>query len=135
VVAGNYVGTAADGLTALPNAGNGLDVKRGATRTRIGTNADGINDAAERNVISGNGGSGMIIWNNSTTAVTNGNVIAGNFIGTDKTGARALANGGDGVSIFDGVYGNPIGGTAGGAGHVNRGNRRTGVALPGEPPG
>ena len=34
VVAGNYIGTAANGTTALPNVGNGMDVKAGSQRNR-----------------------------------------------------------------------------------------------------
>ena len=55
----------------------------------IGTNGDGINDAAERNVISGNRYAG--VWINGQG--TDGNVVAGNFIGTTVTGDVALANG------------------------------------------
>ena len=41
---------------------------------------------------------------------TNGNVVAGNFIGTDSTGKVALGNGGTGVLIDGGAAMNTIGG-------------------------
>ena len=108
VVAGNYIGTASDGTTPLPNAGNGMDIKAGSQRNRIGTNADGVGDAAERNVISGNGGTGIIIWQPGTAH----NLVAGNYIGTDKTGSVALGNTGHGIDIFNGAQSNTIGGTS-----------------------
>ena len=61
----------------------------GAARNIIGTNGDGINDAAERNLLSGNTVAG--VWINGQG--TNGNAVAGNFIGTSVTGNIALPNG------------------------------------------
>src|SRR5205823_4821605 len=75
VVAGNYVGTDPTGGFAVPN-GDGIDVYISAGN-RIGTNGDGVNDAAERNIVSGNTGTGVLL----TGAGSNANVIAGNYIG------------------------------------------------------
>jgi hypothetical protein len=91
-VAGNIIGLAADGTTLLPNTQAGVqvidDVNFGVTSTHvvIGTNADGIGDITERNIISGNG---------TGIAVTGGQdiAIAGNFIGTDRNGRQARGNG------------------------------------------
>jgi hypothetical protein len=89
-VAGNLIGLAADGTTLLPNTGDGVQVTDGSGVTSnhviIGTNADGIGDRAERNLIAGNG---------TGIAVSGGRdiVIAGNFIGTDRTGRLARGNG------------------------------------------
>ena len=47
VIAGNYIGTDATGLAALPNAKDGIHMKLGSNRNRIGTNADGIADTAK----------------------------------------------------------------------------------------
>ena len=55
----------------------------------IGTNGDGVNDAAERNLISGNRFAG--VWINGQG--TDGNVVAGNLIGTSVTGDIDPANG------------------------------------------
>ena len=49
------------------------------------------------------------------------NVVAGNFIGTDLTGTRPLANRGDGVMILASPS-NTIGGSAPGAGNLISGN-------------
>src|SRR5262249_52465170 len=57
----------------------------------IGANGDGVDDAAERNVISGNIGTGINIENLPGPA--DNNVIAGNYVGTDAAGDVALGNG------------------------------------------
>ena len=44
-----------------------------------------------RNVISGNDADGVLI--NGTVALASGNVVAGNFIGTDADGDTAVGNG------------------------------------------
>ena len=62
-------------------------------------------DEAERNVISGNAGSGVVI----TGAGSDGNVVAGNYIGTDLAGTEALPNAQDGVAITAGARSNRIG--------------------------
>jgi titin len=58
VVAGNYIGLNAAGTAKLGNGGNGVQIgandAQGPGFTRVGTDGDGVADAAERNVISGN---------------------------------------------------------------------------------
>jgi titin len=51
----------------------------------VGSNGDGVNDAAERNIISGNSDRGVNMEGAS-------NVVAGNYIGTDASGMSAIAN-------------------------------------------
>ena len=58
-----------------------------------------------RNFISGNGDDGVDISGVGTT----GNIVRGNFIGTNAAGTVAIANVDDGVSISDGASGNIIG--------------------------
>src|SRR5205823_5411530 len=50
-IAGNYIGLAPDGLQALANHYDGVNILNGAAGNFIGTNSDGINDATEGNVI------------------------------------------------------------------------------------
>jgi CSLREA domain-containing protein len=57
---------------------------------------------------------------------SNGNTIAGNFIGTDSSGQSAAANR-DGV-VFDGVY-NAVGGEDADARNIISGNTRYGVEM------
>lgn len=98
VVAGNYIGTNAAGTAAIPNGGTGVSLFNGQF-IRIGTNGDGINDAAERNLISGNNGSGVSI-SPLRVGVIDHHTIAGNYIGTDVTGTLPLPNRINGVRIF-----------------------------------
>lgn len=93
IVAGNYIGVAIDGVTAIPNAFDGVMVQNSAANNRIGTDGSGANDANERNVISGNGQRGVAVINGGA-----GNKIAGNYIGTTATGLAPLANQAAGVN-------------------------------------
>ena len=63
----------------------------------------GLNPSA-RNVISGNNASGVGFFNNAT-----GNVVQGNFIGTDVNGTADLGNSADGVTFSFTSSGNTIG--------------------------
>ena len=56
-----------------------------------------------------------------------GNVIVGNYIGTDVTGTVALANDGDGVILENGANNNTIGGS--GAGNLISGNLGRGIEV------
>jgi CSLREA domain-containing protein len=57
-----------------------------------------------------------------------GDVLAGNYIGVDSTGAAAAGNGGHGVAISS-APNNTIGGTTAGAGNVISANALNGVLL------
>jgi parallel beta-helix repeat protein len=92
VIAGNYIGTDATGTQPRGNgqtmraSAGGILLSAGAERNLIGTNADGVDDAAERNVISGNYRHGIRVQQGSLDDITQGNIIRGNYIGTDATG-------------------------------------------------
>jgi CSLREA domain-containing protein len=124
VVAGNYIGTDVTGTIILGNGGNGVKLVGGATMNRIGTNGDGVADAAERNLISGNDANGVLLLDADTIQ----NTVAGNFIGTDVSGTLALPNNGDGVRI-EGAPSNTIGGAGNGLGNVISGNSQNGVEI------
>jgi hypothetical protein len=129
VVEGNYFGTDASGETALGNHGSAIFVA--GQNNRIGTDGSGPADETERNVISGSGAAGIEI----DGATTSGNVIAGNYIGTDATGTVALSNAY--VDINLNANGNFIGteGTTGPIGpdtrNVISGHGVAGVAIAG----
>jgi hypothetical protein len=106
-VQGNYIGTDFTGTRALGNLGNGVTVSDEAFNNLIGGIASFRGDNISRNIISGNRGIGVSILHE---AATTGNVVQGNYIGTDVTGTRRLGNG-YGVGISDGAQGNMIGGT------------------------
>ncbi len=90
---GNLIGLNATGNAALGNTSHGVIISGSATNTRIG------NKTRFRNVISGNGGSGVVI----TDAGTDLNFVVGSFIGTNAAGASAVPNSGDGVLIQNGA--------------------------------
>jgi parallel beta-helix repeat protein len=120
VVQGNFIGTNAAGAAALANLGDGVLISTGAASNTIG----GTTPAA-RNVISGNQTAGVHI----TDAGTTGNVVEGNYIGTDVTGSAALGNTGSGVRVELQATGNFIGGAVAGTGNVISGNSGSGVQL------
>ena len=85
---GNFLGTDPTGTQAVPN-NIGVEIDAGATRNLVGTNGDGVNDASERNLLSGNLFAGVWITGQGITSYaygteTDGNIVAGNFIGTRR---------------------------------------------------
>ncbi len=116
-VQGNFIGTDVSGtlgtfpsasglpnLSALSNADPyGVQVERGSRGNVIGTDGDGVNDPAERNLISAvnygvalrgtdvndvPGGSGTAAYPGSAGS----SAVAGNFIGVDRNGLTPLGN-------------------------------------------
>lgn len=112
---GNRIGTDVTGTNALPNRGRGVEIFR-ASFNRIGPG----------NVISGNGLSGVAL----TGAGAVSNVVAGNFIGTDLSGLRALGNQFDGV-LLQSVSNNVVGGSVPADRNVIAGNQAHGIFLSG----
>ena len=110
VLQGNYVGVDASGSSPRPN-GIGILLAQSSNNVIGGTSA------ATRNVISGNTSYGVEIRGQ-------GNVVQGNFIGTNVAGTAAVANV-DGVHISGAQFtNNLIGGTSAGAGNLISGNQR-----------
>jgi MBG domain (YGX type)/Bacterial Ig-like domain (group 3) len=133
VIQGNEIGTNAAGTAAVPNGNCGIFLQDGATSNLIGTNGDGVNDAAERNVVSGNAFQGIFMGDPGTSF----NVVAGNFVGTDVTGTQPISNGNGGVWIDNGATENRIGVLAGDVdaaheGNVLSANSYSGVAVGGD---
>ncbi|QDV36082.1 NosD domain-containing protein [Tautonia plasticadhaerens] len=123
VVAGNYLGTDAAGTSAIGNGTSGVTVLSTSGNTIGGASA------GARNVISGNGGDGILFAISSTDEFSTRNLVAGNFIGTDATGTLDLGNGGDGVRLGVNVLDNTIGGASAGARNVISGNSGEGVQI------
>ncbi len=119
LVQGNLIGTDVTGTVALGNTGNGVQLKGAAGNTIGGTTA------AKGNVISGSGNEGIWILASSAT----GNLVQGNFIGTDVTGTLNVGNTLAGVKIDLGASGNTIGGTTAGAGNTIAFNGGDGVFV------
>jgi CSLREA domain-containing protein len=120
IIYNNYIGTNAAGSAALGNGRSGILVD-GADH-RIGSADDG-----SRNVISGNGETGMEI-----RAAASGIEVKNNFIGTDASGMHALGNAvGVVADSGPGVVRAKIGGgiIAPNQGNVISGNVREGMVL------
>lgn len=122
-VQGNYIGTARNGLDAVANGYSGVTISTGASNNVIGGTT-----AETRNLISGNAGDGINIFDVTST----NNLIVGNYVGTDAAGTLDLGNGGRGVGIYD-APANRIGGTTAGSGNVISGNSSDGIAVFGVP--
>ena len=84
-IEGNFIGTDPTGTIDRGNTDDGVNIFDGASENVVG----GTTPAA-RNVISGNDCNAVFV------SGANDNRIQGNYVGTDKTGTKALANG-DGV--------------------------------------
>jgi CSLREA domain-containing protein len=114
VISGNFIGTQADGVTP---AGNGSGV---FVVDSPGTTIGGA--AAARNVIAGNGGTGITLIRSSNST------IKGNYIGTDSSGSTAIGNTGGGINV-DSSTNVTIGGSTAGAGNVISGNDHAGILF------
>ncbi len=124
LVLGNFIGTHISGRVALGNRGPGVSIDASANNT-IG----GI-QAGARNLISGNRSGGLVIRNIPSLGITgaSGNLVLGNFIGTDISATVALGNRGPGVRI-DASADNTIGGTTQGAANLIAANSSPGVLV------
>jgi len=125
-IAGNEIGTNAAGDAMLGNSLHGIFLGNGSSNNTIGGPTDN-----DRNVISGNGqfpvanlytqgGVGVYIYG----ANTSGNVVQGNYIGTNAAGIDALTNSVIGVLISQ-SFGNTV------QGNLISGNRFVGVEIAG----
>ncbi len=119
-IVGNLIGTDATGTSDVGNANTGVLIWK-APGNRVG----GLL-AAERNVISGNDLFGVRI----ASFLASGNMVQGNFIGTDVTGAAPLPNSDSGVHLAN-AQNSTIGGTAIGARNIISANGNHGVVLTG----
>jgi parallel beta-helix repeat protein len=123
------IGTSANGTTDQGNGGSGIFLSTANNNTIGGT------IASERNLLSGNQKMGIYISGSS------GNLIEGNYIGTNAAGNAALPNGSSGDVDGFGIYvipegslpsnNNSIGGSVAGAGNLISGNPKSGVYLTG----
>jgi YVTN family beta-propeller protein len=119
IIQGSGIGTDISGSADLGNAGRGVSIV-GASMNVVGGTT-----ASARNVVSGNGGTGVVLQGSGATD----NRVQGNFIGTNITGAAALPNDFGGMDIIQNAANNTIGGTTQGAGNVISGNKLSGIGI------
>ena len=117
VIQGNLIGLDATGTVVVSNGVDGITVEGGSYNQIGGTNS------GARNVISGNGASGI----NIKAGATN-NTAQGNYLGTDITGRLSRGNHLP-CLVISGASNNQIGGTVNGARNVIAGNWGTGLLL------
>jgi len=123
IIRGNYIGIAADGVTAQPNnIGIQVDAK---SSSQIGDITIGGDIPGERNIISGNTQYGIKV-----NALNQLHLfITGNYIGTNAAGTAAVPNGRQGILITNSSAIMEIGGAAAGQGNLIAGNTYDGVLL------
>ena len=97
IVIGNLIGTDLTGTLSIPNT-YGVLFDDGAKDNMLGGYT-----TAERNILSGNSGYGIFIYNMGT----NNNKVIGNYIGTDISGTLAVPNA-NGIVIDGAAYSHVI---------------------------
>ena len=110
-VQGNYVGLDASGTAAIPNLGDGIRVGEAPG------NVIGGASSAARNVVSGNGAVGVDLFGSGAV----GNIVKGNYIGTNAAGTTDVGNTLEGVYINGGIN-NTVGGAGIGDRNIISGN-------------
>ncbi len=130
-ITGNFIGTDPTGESIPGNLTNGVEVVGGSNNTIGGASP------AARNIISGNGTTGLTnptgTSGSGVDLETPSNLVQGNFIGVDAMADKALGNGSGsdaGVSIQFAAD-NTIGGTVSGAANLISGNAGFGVSIQG----
>ncbi len=125
---GNYIGLRPDGSTAGPNSSSGVMLQSQAN-VSVGTNGDGVDDASEGNVVSQN-------YEGITVRQSQGCLVAGNFVGLDRTGKAKRPNQYIGIHLRDNTGPNVVGLddarpalTASNARNVGSGNGTDGVRI------
>ncbi|MHB1557124.1 MAG: beta strand repeat-containing protein [Isosphaeraceae bacterium] len=119
VVDGDFIGTDATGTLAQGNV-DGVAIAHASSDNTIGGTT-----ATAANVISGNSFDGVQISDSGTT----GNVVEGDFLGTNSNGTAAVPNDRAGVTIQAGATGNIIGGTSVADRNIISGNTQYGVWI------
>ncbi len=134
IVEGNYIGTDPSGTVANPNGkfSSSSLVIPALVVVSSPNNTIGGTTVAAGNVLAGNYGDGVGILEGGSA----GNLVQGNYIGTDASGMVALGNGFSGVDIdcsnkpsTIAGHNNTVGGLVSGAGNVIAANRGPGVAM------
>ncbi len=113
-VEGNQIGS--DGTLNLGNTNDGVLID--------GNSATSATNLVLNNLISGNGGSGIVVEGSLAT----GNRLEGNKIGTNGAGSAAIPNAGQGV-VIENAANNIVGGTAANTGNLISGNALHGVLI------
>ncbi len=121
VLNGNFVGTTADGDSALGNHGDGVRIKNANRNSLIGCKF--VNHPfVYYNVLSSNGGNGLRITDSNHVTVQ------ANFFGVGANNTNLLPNRGDGIEVDGSSKDVQVGGVIP-LGNVSAGNRRNGIEV------
>lgn len=124
-IEGNYIGTDPSGIQDFGNGRCGCADGVGVAGQAVFI---GGTSPGSRNVVSGNGRSGVHIWGfDGKRTIT---WVQGNYIGTAKDGTTPLGNSRSGIEVFD-AYDNQIGGSPSGGANTIAFNGQNGVTVAG----
>ncbi len=123
-IAGNFIGTNLSGTQDLGNGGAGVSVNGAGFGASFTVTTIGGGAIEDRNLISGNGRSGVEF------DVSQFAVVGGNLIGTDKSGTAALGNDGNGVIMSDRSFNLTVGGPTPSTANTIAFNGADGVGAP-----
>ncbi len=118
-VQGNLIGLDATGRHGIGNAQNGIE-------NQTSYNLIGGTTPSARNIVSGNAGSGLILWGYISKCTNN--LIEGNYFGTDITGTIGIGNWG-GITFSNSANNNTVGGTSAADRNLISGNTHIGVGF------
>ncbi|HEY5426989.1 MAG TPA: hypothetical protein VIJ77_10590 [Candidatus Tumulicola sp.] len=120
---GNFIGTNADGDSAIANSADGVRIVDADKTSLVGCKFR--NDPfVYYNVMSGNRGNGLRITNSDDV------IVQGNFFGIGANNTNVVANNGDGILINGSSADTQVGGVIP-LGNVSAGNVRNGIEVTG----
>lgn len=131
VIQGNYIGTDISGTRALANRLHGISIRNsnnnliGGEITFPATPATSFSCTNPCNLVSGNTVDGIMIDSKSAE-----NTVFSNYIGTDVSGTKAIANGLNGIEVRDSAE-NHIGGNSTSERNLVSGNGQVGIFVSG----
>ncbi|MBD2651965.1 right-handed parallel beta-helix repeat-containing protein [Synechocystis sp. FACHB-383] len=120
-LAGNFIGTVADGNSALGNGADGVAINEADNNFLLGTTVS-QNPFVFYNVVSGNGGNGLRLTNADNT------IVHANFFGAGANNATIVSNGLNGVMV-EGTSRDTRFGSIIPLGNVTSGNTLNGVEV------
>jgi hypothetical protein len=121
ILSGNFVGTAASGVSPLGNRLDGVAIENAPYNFLLGTTV-GQAPFAYYNVLSGNGGNGLRVTNSDNV------YVYANFMGAGADNATVVPNAGDGI-LVSGTSRNTQVGNIIPLGNVTSGNGRHGIEV------
>lgn len=127
VLSGNFIGTNNVGTSAIGNSGHGVSITNANNNQLIGCTFED-NPFIYYNVLSGNGGNGLYIYN------SNAILVQANFFGAGANNASMVPNNENGIYVGGTSAGVQVGGVIP-LGNVSAGNKKNGIYVTGSASG